>query len=68
MPTPIDRAEVQRLISERGAQLVDVLNEEEFDDSHIVGAVNVPLPKLPELAPQRLDLTKPIITYCNDFL
>jgi rhodanese-related sulfurtransferase len=68
VPTPIDRAEVQRLISERSAQLVDVLNQEEFDESHIVGAVNVPLPKLPELAPERLDLTRPIITYCNGFL
>ena len=68
MPTQISRAEVQRLVAERHAQLVDALSPAEFDESHIVGAVNVPLTKLPELAPQRLDLSRPIITYCNDFL
>lgn len=68
MPTQINREQVQRLVADRGAQLIDVLNREEFDESHIVGAVNVPLPKLPELARQRLDFEQPIITYCNDFL
>ena len=68
MPTRVDREQVQQLIADRDAQLVDVLDPEEFESSHIVGAVNVPLPKLPELATQRLDLSRPIITYCNDFI
>ena len=56
------------MIADRGAQLVDVLDPPEFEDSHIVGSVNVPLPKLPELARERLDFTRPIVVYCNDYL
>ena len=68
MPTRVDRQQVQRLIADRDAQLVDVLSPREFEDSHIVGAVNVPLPKLAERARSELDFSRPIIVYCNDYL
>jgi rhodanese-related sulfurtransferase len=38
MPTPIDRGEVQRLVENEGAQLVEVLPRDEFEDEHLPGA------------------------------
>ena len=46
MPNPIDRHEVQRLLAEQQAQLVEVLAEAEFEDEHLPGAINVPLKTL----------------------
>ena len=67
MPTEIDRHEVQRLVA-AGAQLVDVMADAEWEESHIRGAVHVPLKKLAELAGERLDAGRAVITYCYDSL
>jgi len=67
MPTEIDRHEVQRLVA-AGAQLVDVMPTAEWEESHIAGAVHVPLRKLDELAPERLDTARAVIVYCYDSL
>lgn len=45
MRKDIDRDEVQRLI-QSGAQLVEVLPAEEYNDAHLPGAINLPLKKL----------------------
>lgn len=45
MVTNIDHTEVQHLIKE-GAQLVEVLPEEEFAEDHLIGAINIPLTKI----------------------
>lgn len=42
----IGRTDVQRLVAEAGAQLVEVLPAKEFDDEHLPGAVNIPLAEL----------------------
>ena len=63
----IDRSEVGRLVR-RGAQLVEVLPEEEFTQEHIPFAVNIWLRDLDRVAPRRLDRARPVIVYCNDFL
>ncbi len=67
MPTEIDRQDVQRLVTD-GVQLVDVMPKAEWEESHLVGAVHVPLKKLAELAPERLDPARAVITYCYDSL
>ena len=67
MPIEIDRHQVQRLVA-AGAQLVDVMPEAEWEESHISGAVHVPLKKLPELARVRLDAHRAVIAYCYDSL
>ncbi len=67
MPTEIDRQDVQRLVA-AGAQLVDVMPKAEWEESHLLGAVHVPLKKLAELAPERLDPARAVITYCYDSL
>jgi hypothetical protein len=49
----------------RGA-LVDVLPEQEFEEEHLPGAINMPLGLLDRLAP-RLERDRGIIVYCYDY-
>jgi rhodanese-related sulfurtransferase len=63
MPTRIFRDEVQRLLREERAQLVDVLPRKEFGDEHIAGAINIPLRELDAGATKRLDRCRPVIVY-----
>jgi rhodanese-related sulfurtransferase len=65
MPQDIDRNEVQRLLSE-GAQLVEVLPREEFEEEHLPGAINMPLRSIETDAKTRLDPSRPVIVYCWD--
>jgi rhodanese-related sulfurtransferase len=65
MPQDIDRDEVQRLLSE-GAQLVEVLPREEYEEEHLPGAINLPLRKIESDARTRLDPSRPVIVYCWD--
>jgi len=64
MPRTIDRHEVQRLVGE-GAQLVEVLPPEEYDEQHLPGAANLPLRRI-ERAKDRLDPGRPVVVYCWD--
>jgi rhodanese-related sulfurtransferase len=66
MPTFIDRHEVQRL-TQQGAQLVEVLPADEYEDEHLPGAINIPLKTLTRETAGRLDRNRPVITYCNDY-
>ncbi|HWG61317.1 MAG TPA: rhodanese-like domain-containing protein [Streptosporangiaceae bacterium] len=66
MPTEIGRDELRTLTSQ-GAQLVEVLPEDEYEWAHLPGALNIPLKKLDEGAEQ-LDRSRPVIVYCNDTL
>lgn len=67
MPTVIDRDEVQRQLTEEGAQLVEVLPPENFEAEHISGAINIPLREIDERAPRELERGRPVIVYCNDY-
>jgi rhodanese-related sulfurtransferase len=67
MSTPIDRDEVQRLIKEERAQLVEVLPQPEYDDEHLPGAINIPLKTLEAETTRRLDHERPVIVYCYDY-
>ncbi|MDQ3146996.1 MAG: rhodanese-like domain-containing protein [Actinomycetota bacterium] len=69
MPKIIDRREVQRLVTEEGGQIVDVLPPDEYAEEHITGAVSLPLRDLDaDTARQRLDQSRPVVTYCHDYL
>ncbi len=63
MPTSIWRDEVQRLIKEEAAQLVEVLPPPMFEDEHIEGAINIPLKELDRETTGRLDKDRPVIVY-----
>ena len=59
-------SEVKRLL-EQGAQLVDVLGEDEFAHDHLPGAINIPLKRLDEKSVAGLDRERTVLVYCNDF-
>ena len=59
-------SEVKQLL-EQGAQVVDVLGEDEFEHDHLPGAINIPLKQLDASTAARLDRDRPVIVYCNDF-
>jgi rhodanese-related sulfurtransferase len=68
MPTEIDVEEVQRLVNDEGAVLMEVLPEREFTEEHLPHARNVPLKTLTVDALVDLDQARPIIAYCDDDL
>jgi rhodanese-related sulfurtransferase len=66
MPKTIDLDGVRRLSAE-GGQLLDVMSREEFEESRLPGAINIPLPELDEESAAQLDRRRPVIAYCADF-
>ena len=63
MSTPIRRDEVQRLIRDEEAQLVEVLPPPEYEEEHLEGAINIPLKELDKDTTSRLDKDRPVIVY-----
>jgi rhodanese-related sulfurtransferase len=66
VPTAIFRDEVRRLVEE-GAQLVDVLPRDEYEDEHLPGAINIPLKELDRETTAKLRRDAPVIVYCHDY-
>jgi rhodanese-related sulfurtransferase len=66
MPQAIDIDEIRPLLAD-GAQLVEVLPREEFEEEHLPGAVSIPLKQLTEQATAPLDRQRPVIVYCWDY-
>ena len=67
MPTSILKDEVRELLEE-GAQLVEVLPREEYEEEHLPGAISIPLKELDGEAAAGLDRDAPVIVYCHDHL
>lgn len=68
MVTSADRREVERVIETERAQIVDVLPQSEYDESHIPGAVSIPLKELTADAVSGLSQNRPVVVYCHDGL
>ena len=66
MPIAIDRRELQRMLGEEGAQLVEVLPKAEYEEDHLPGAIHLPLRRLEAEARDILDPARPVIVYCWD--
>ena len=67
MATAIMLDQLQALIGE-GAQVVEVLPREEFDEMHLPGAVHLPLKELDGRRAQQLDPERAVVVYCWDAL
>ena len=67
MAEAIDRDEVQRLLDDERAQLVEVLPPDEYEDEHLPGAINIPLKLLDAQTAEQLDRDRPVIVYCYDY-
>jgi rhodanese-related sulfurtransferase len=57
-----------RELLDAGAQLVEVLPEQEFAEAHLPGAINLPLKQLDADSAAALDRAKPVVVYCWDSL
>jgi rhodanese-related sulfurtransferase len=68
VPTEIDADEVQRLVRDNGAVLLEVLPRQEYEEEHLPGAINIPLKRLTHDAVVGLDRSRPVIAYCHDDL
>jgi rhodanese-related sulfurtransferase len=66
MPTNVDREGVRRLVA-AGAQLLEVLPREEYEDEHLPGAINFPLKELDGQTAAQLARDQPVVVYCNDY-
>ncbi len=67
MPVSIGRDQVIELVA-RGAQLVEALPADEYDEEHLPGAIHLPIKSLSADAASVLDLARPVIVYCWDGL
>jgi rhodanese-related sulfurtransferase len=61
----VGRDEVQRLMRE-GAQIVEVLPREEYEEEHLPGAINIPLKELDGKTTSALRKDRPVVVYCHD--
>jgi rhodanese-related sulfurtransferase len=57
-----------RRLLEAGAQLVEVLPEEEYEELHLPGAISLPLRQLDASSARRLDPHRDVVVYCWDAL
>jgi rhodanese-related sulfurtransferase len=67
MSQTIDYEGLRKLLDE-GAQLVEVLPREEYEEEHLPGAINIPLKELNRESAAQLDKGRPVIVYCWDYL
>jgi rhodanese-related sulfurtransferase len=67
MPGRIEHEELQRLM-DAGAQLVEVLPEEEYGELHLPGAISIPLKELAAESTAQLDKKSPVVVYCWDYI
>jgi rhodanese-related sulfurtransferase len=63
----IELAELQRLIG-AGAQIVDALPAPEYAETHLPGAINIPIKALDGDTTAGLDRERAVVVYCHDYL
>jgi rhodanese-related sulfurtransferase len=65
--TTVDLDGLRQLLA-GGAQLVEVLPGEEYEELHLPGAINIPLKQLTAESVQQLDPGRDVVVYCWDGL
>jgi len=66
MVVAIGRDQVQRLLDQGAAQLVEVLPASGYAAEHLPGAINIPLKELNPARAEQFDRSRPVIVYCYD--
>ena len=67
MPVSIGRDQVVELVA-GGAQLVEALPADEYEEEHLPGAIHLPIKSLTADTASVLDRARPVIVYCWDGL
>jgi rhodanese-related sulfurtransferase len=65
MAVRVDLEQLQALIAS-GAQLVEVLPADEYEEQHLPSAVSIPLKALNAGTAAVLDPSRPVVVYCWD--
>lgn len=65
-PRPVERSRVRELAA-AGAQIVEVLPRDEYDEGHLPGAVSLPLKELNRDTALQLERSRPVVVYCWDY-
>jgi len=66
MPREIYRPGELQALLDAGAQLLEVLPREEYEEYHLPGAIGIPLRHLDAEASMALDSSRPVAVYCWD--
>ena len=56
-----------RELVQEGAQLAEVLPQNEYEEEHLSGAINIPLKELNQETTAWLKRDAPVIVYCHDY-
>ncbi|UDY37535.1 rhodanese-like domain-containing protein [Dermatobacter hominis] len=65
-PATVTTEELRRMVEAGDPQLVEVLPSAAYDEEHLPGAISLPLADLGPDAAERLDRSRPVVTYCYD--
>ena len=66
MPTPITRDGLKARIDSGDAVVVEALTRDDYESSHLPGAVFLELSEVSEKAPELIgDKQRPVVTYCG---
>ncbi len=63
----ITKDELKDKLENGNIQLIEVLEEEEYNKAHIKGAINIPLKKIGTEAKQNYNTDDEIVVYCSDY-
>jgi rhodanese-related sulfurtransferase len=66
LPQELGLDEIHDML-EGGAQLIEVLPSQEYEEEHLPGAVNIPLKSLDAETTRKVDPDRPVIVYCWDY-
>jgi rhodanese-related sulfurtransferase len=67
MPTRVEADELRSLL-DSGAQLIEVLPEDEYEEEHLPSALSIPLKRLDASTTAGLDRAAPVVVYCWDYI
>jgi rhodanese-related sulfurtransferase len=67
MARSIEFDELSRL-RDAGAQVVEVLPEDDYRWAHLPGALNIPIKELDADSAAQLDRARDVVVYCHDYL
>ena len=62
----IETEELKKKLDNNEVTLIEVLEEEEYNESHIKGAINIPLKKISFEARKKFDKDDNLVVYCSD--
>jgi len=62
----IETENLKKKLDNNEVTLIEVLEEEEYNKSHIKGAINIPLKKISFEARKKFDKNDNLVVYCSD--